>query len=664
MGVQSDGNLYFDGTQEPLGGVETNPTPSPSIEDAMADRSSTTSGDQDAALTGALDDATSTTSGEANTDAPDTTDDVISTTSGGGNAEVTETVDMKSSVNHSRVNEQANTNASGNLTNSSAEVAVDGVPESNWEPEDDPEAHKGLPSKEELQNVSILYNKAVNANLNASDDAQAFLGSSADSKAVPTRLHEKYVGVALPSAPMLNNVDAFAREAAWWNHTVQSHADAHVHATKGGNLNHSGYSAFGGIWDISVPAWSFAIPRGDARGLASAGARAFYGSPVVDNASNIYIQSTAGTIFSLEGASGRLRWRHELDSSDPQYPSNLALANGTLFTCSRDGTAWAFNMSTGWEQWRRQIADHCSDDAFSPTAVGDIVLFACNPSSVNDAQDSGGNVAVCAVSTTDGSEVWTYSLRPHHGKGYNMAPAVVGDRVFFGDVSGASYCISLRSGRELWYHPGTYRAMFTTGGLVVGPDNRAYNGFNMGEDGDKGPRSTGLVTSHDLETGRLLWNKSFPEGVNAAPAVGPYGAQGATAVVVAVGYNLDCSSQPKLTFKKNAQIVVLDAETAEEIWSFDAPPYALSCAGNSPEQACCPSVWSQPTLAADGTVYVNWSGGKLFALRDVNSDGKIDANNPAEFAFFHHGKGSNSQSALVPGMLVAACCDRVLAFSQ
>jgi len=61
---------------------------------------------------------------------------------------------------------------------------------------------------------------------------------------------------------------------------------------------------------------------------------------------------------------------------------------------------------------------------------------------------------------------------------------------------------------------------------------------------------------------------------------------------------------------------------------------------------------------------VNWSGGKLFALRDVNSDGKIDANNPAEFAFFHHGKGSNSQSALVPGMLVAACCDRVLAFSQ
>lgn len=216
----------------------------------------------------------------------------------------------------------------------------------------------------------------------------------------------------------------------------------------------------------------------------------------------------------------------------------------------------------------------------------------------------------------------------------------------------------------MWYHPGTDSATFTTGGLVVGPDSRVYNGFNIGEDGDKGPKGNGVVTSHDLETGRLLWNRTFPEGVNSAPAVGPYGAQGATAVVVAVGHNLDCSSEVKMTFQKNAQVVVLDAETAQNIWTFEAPPYSIGCAGNSPEQACCPSVWSQPTLAADGTVYVNWSGGKLFALRDVNSDGKIDANNPAEFAFFHHGRGSYSQSALVSGMLVAATCDRVIGFSQ
>ena len=37
-------------------------------------------------------------------------------------------------------------------------------------------------------------------------------------------------------------------------------------------------------------------------------------------------------------------------------------------------------------------------------------------------------------------------------------------------------------------------------------------------------------------------------------------------------------------------------------------------------------------------VEVNWSGGKLFTLLDANGDGQIDANDPNEFSFYHHGK--------------------------
>lgn len=59
---------------------------------------------------------------------------------------------------------------------------------------------------------------------------------------------------------------------------------------------------------------------------------------------------------------------------------------------------------------------------------------------------------------------------------------------------------------------------------------------------------------------------------------------------------------------------------------------------------------------------MNWSGGKLFSLLDVNGDGLIDAHDPKEFSFYHHGKGSNSQTAMAPDLMVAAVCNQVLGY--
>ena len=64
------------------------------------------------------------------------------------------------------------------------------------------------------------------------------------------------------------------------------------------------------------------------------------------------------------------------------------------------------------------------------------------------------------------------------------------------------------------------------------------------------------------------------------------------------------------------------------------------------------------------TVYVNWSGGYLYAIRDSNADGHIDAKDPREVSKFHHGAGANSQSAIGPGMLVAATCEGFLGYLQ
>ena len=46
---------------------------------------------------------------------------------------------------------------------------------------------------------------------------------------------------------------------------------------------------------------------------------------------------------------------------------------------------------------------------------------------------------------------------------------------------------------------------------------------------------------------------------------------------------------------------------------FMAEDRLLQSAAKTPEELCCTSLWSQPTVAADGRVYVNWAGGKLFS---------------------------------------------------
>eukprot|EP00913_Durusdinium_trenchii_P035857 g33554.t1 len=148
------------------------------------------------------------------------------------------------------------------------------------------------------------------------------------------------------------------------------------HPTKGGNANHSGYSPYLGVADVSFPSWTFLHPEVPPKGARTASARVFHGSPVIDADSNVYIQSTSGWIFSLN-REGKLRWSFDLNSEDPQNPGNMALLDGTAFVCTEDGVAWAIDLVAGLERWRRKIATHCSTDPFSITAGGGGDLDEC-----------------------------------------------------------------------------------------------------------------------------------------------------------------------------------------------------------------------------------------------------------------------------------------------
>merc|ERR1712062_724330 len=91
---------------------------------------------------------------------------------------------------------------------------------------------------------------------------------------------------------------------------------------------------------------------------------------------------------------------------------------------------------------------------------------------------------------------------------------------------------------------------------------------------------------------------------------------------------------------ESASLVALDAETGDVRWTFEAPSFSRPAAAGDErflqqrlwnrwfddggDPFCLPDSWSQAVISADGTVFVGYQDGSLFAIRDDNGDGRID----------------------------------------
>jgi len=163
--------------------------------------------------------------------------------------------------------------------------------------------------------------------------------------------------------------------------------------------------------------------------------------------------------------------------------------------------------------------------------------------------------------------------------------------------------------------------------------------------------------------------------VNSAPAVGRVYGYDQLAVVFTVGSKPSCDPMPLLDKAKVllglanttyvfAQVFVLKAVDGEVLWQFDLPRWWKECAGILHGDSCCPDAFGNPAIGEDGTVYVNWSGGKSYALRDANKDGKIDMNDPAELSLWNSGFGSNGITAIAPGLTVTVNCRNLMGYRR
>jgi len=416
---------------------------------------------------------------------------------------------------------------------------------------------------------------------------------------------------------------------------------SHPWPTKNGNLNHTGYSAIIAPSELGAPSWEYKVPV------------PLHTSPVIDDEGNVYLAHGKGVI-SLD-KHGHERWVNK-----PESPGIPALLGDELFTCSSSGRVRAVDLKTGVTRWEKKVAMNCPGDSWVAAATGNTVLVPCNVDKGSD-----GNCDVVALDTVNGSVLWRYSLCDNgFTRGYNMMMSIVDGAVIMQDSSGGVHRLDLATGKPMWATAGHPHTM-TTGGMLVGPNGVVYGASNREGSCDSGK---GVLRALDLRTGVQRWWRDFATGVNAGPAIGHLQPGGPLAVVICEGDNfLPGGIQTAVGLMTlgipaplhKGKVYAINAETAETIWSYEVAPYK-SWIYPQMMQGCLPDAFGNPAIGGDGTVYVSWSGGYGYAIKDANGDGNITEN---EVSKLRTDSGMNAETAISPSLMILPSCDGVRGYT-
>jgi len=412
---------------------------------------------------------------------------------------------------------------------------------------------------------------------------------------------------------------------------------AYFWAGKNGDLARTGASAFASPSNLSAgPSWSF---DGD---LVRA-------APLIDAERNIYLSTIPGYVYKMS-PQGAVLWRHRATGEIPSVP---AIAGGLVFANSQDGNVAALDMATGARRWLARAGACSAADTASVTATGRVVVVAVGELWCDV------NTHIVALSAEDGSLKW--SFRPDLPV-YNFLSAVVEGSLVFSDFSGKVYRLDLETGRLLWKFAETSPTDLTTGGAVVGPNRVVYVTHNVGNMMTvMSSQGTGRLSAFSLDTGARIWFQDTGLLANNAAAVGvlhPSG-KGPLSVVVGVGENPD--QAPQRPGIKRGQVLAFDAETGRRLdWAYSPPvwPFAAA-AGDTPSHICLPDAFSNPSIGGDGSVYIGFEDGRLYAMRDADGDGRVGEGEVSSYDFKNAFQGS---PGLAPGMLVATPCNGMHVF--
>lgn len=306
------------------------------------------------------------------------------------------------------------------------------------------------------------------------------------------------------------------------------------------------------------------------------------------------------------------------------------------------------------------------------------------------------------LNASTGEFLWDYAT---DNMVWNYYPIITddGESIVFQDSTGQVYRVGL-DGKEMWKSGITtegWRQTWTDGGIQLGPNGVVYAMKALGGD-NVGP---GIIKAFQISDGKMLWeSEQTPEVPNAWPIIGhmrkgdpltvitPIGKAGghfhpmygffgmfgslwqspvapfialfARAIIdltIALG---DTAGTLMGIPPMYADVWGLDAETGKTLWKWNKEPWLRGNFKGEHERArnnagfCVPNPVGNPTLDANGNVYVGFLDGFVYHLtREDNGPGiKVQSKYDAESDF------SSGGVSIAPGMMVIVSCEEVLVF--
>jgi serine/threonine-protein kinase len=268
----------------------------------------------------------------------------------------------------------------------------------------------------------------------------------------------------------------------------------------------------------------------------------------------------------------------------------VAVAHGTVFVPSTDGTLYALDAADGTERWRFPVLGAVRT---TPAVAGDTVYVG---------GDRGG---LYALDVETGRSRWTSLLTAEFSLSH---PTVVDGTVYVGSNEGVCYAVDAATGIVMW-------ELDTGADVAASPavaDDTVYVGWRAGLDG--GPASSGeggldaVSTGGDrqwrIEPGQVDGSPTVVDGVvyvgsrNAAHAF--EAATGEELWRFEPGYNTGSPTVVDgLAFlgSGSSTFYAVDADTGEEVWTYT------------------PGKWPQyAPVVADGVVYLCSWATRVYAL--------------------------------------------------
>ena len=212
--------------------------------------------------------------------------------------------------------------------------------------------------------------------------------------------------------------------------------------------------------------------------------------------------SSRGTLYCLDGRTGKVRWTFDSDGKMKPVFSSPCVAEGRVYVGEgfhQDSNCklYCINASDGSKIWDFATQSHTES---SPCVVDGRVYFGA------------GDDGVFCLDAVSGRRIWHFQ-GPH----VDSSPAVVDGRVYAGSGYGDHYifCLYARTGNVVWKTVADLPAFASP--AVSG--RHVFFGIGTGDMLASSDTPAGALLCVDADTGRIVWRYDARDAVHGKPAV-------------------------------------------------------------------------------------------------------------------------------------------------